>query len=57
MNRKKIKEWELEKGVELKVKNKEVFITEKQFQKLINTKNILVRTEKGREYLETMKGE
>ena len=57
MNRKKLKEWELEKGVELKVKNKEVFITERQFQKLINTKNILVRTEKGREYLETMKGE
>lgn len=55
MNRKTIAEWELEKGVQLRTKKIGEKYTEKEFQKLICTKPIKVKTEKGLHYLEKIK--
>ena len=55
MNRKTVKEWEIEKGIVLrenKVNNK---ITEKQFQKKIKSEYIKCKTEKGLLYISEIK--
>lgn len=52
--RKLIKDWELEKGIEIKVGNRERVreCNEYKFKKLINSKIIRIRTNKGLEYYE-----
>ncbi len=52
MNRKTLNEWEFEKGIIVKTKKKTEKYTEKQFKKLISTTQIVVKTEKGLEYLQ-----
>lgn len=54
MNRKTLNEWELEKGIEVKTKKRTLKYTEKQLKKLINTNQIVVKTEKGLEYLQEL---
>ena len=53
-DRKLIKDWELEKGIEVKVGNRERVreCNEYKFKKLINSKMIRIRTNKGLEYYE-----
>lgn len=57
MNTKTIKDWELEKGIEIKDKSikRERKCKEKYFKKLIKTSYISVKTEKGLEYLNEIK--
>ena len=54
MNRKTLKDWEMEKGIRIKTKKKTGSYTEKQFKKMINSGYIIIKTEKGLEYLENM---
>lgn len=57
---KMLNEWEFEKGIEIKAKNKgkisKKAITEGRFKRLIGSNYIAVKTEKGLEYLENIKG-
>ncbi len=52
MNRKPLKDWELEKGIKIRTNKKAETYTEKQFKNLINTNYIVTKTKKGLEYLE-----
>lgn len=54
MNRKTLKEWELEKGVRVKSKKKLGKYTEKQLKRLIKSNYIVTKTQKGLEYLKNM---
>lgn len=54
MNRKTLKEWELEKGVRVKSNKKPGKYTEKQLKRLIKSNYIIIKTEKGLEYLENI---
>lgn len=49
-----LKHWELEKGIKVKPRKRTGVYTEKQFKNLIKTSNIIVKTEKGLEYLKSM---
>ncbi len=53
--KKMLKDWELEKGIEVKVKHKDLLLSEKQYIRMIKSNNIVTRTKKGAEYLETLK--
>ena len=53
---KKLKEWEIEKGIEIKTKNKDMLISDRMFNKLLRTKNIKIKTQKGIEYYERIRG-
>lgn len=60
MNKKQLKDWELEKGIILKPKqkslrNRTTLYSESGFIKLIKTNTIKVQTEKGIEYLENLR--
>ena len=54
---KKLADWELEKGIKIKTKNSDRVkgISERSFMQLIRERNIVVKTEKGIEYLESRK--
>lgn len=47
-------EWELEIGIEIIIKDKSLYLTKHQFEWLIKHNYIVVKTEKGLEYLENM---
>lgn len=49
--RKTLKDWELEKGIIVKTKNKCKICNERQYKKLIRRNYIVTKTEKGLEYL------
>ena len=51
MNRKTLKQWELEKGIKLKTNKKMDTYTEKQLKRLIKSNHVIIKTEKGLEYL------
>lgn len=55
INGKTLKEWEFEKGIEIKAKNRgkisKKAITEGRFKRLIGSSFIVVKTDKGLEYL------
>lgn len=51
MNRKTIKDWELEKGVILRENKGNNKITEKQYQRRIKSEYIKCKTEKGLLYM------
>lgn len=53
--KKMLKDWELEKGIEIKEKHKDLLLSEKQYIRMIKSNNIVTRTKKGAEYLETLK--
>lgn len=53
--RKMLKDWELEKGVEIKEKRKDKLISEKEYKRNIKSNYIVVKTRKGADYLETLK--
>lgn len=55
MNRKPIKDWELEKGVTLMENKNNNKITEKQFQKRIKHEYIKCKTLKGMIYMSEIK--
>ena len=55
MNRKKLKERELEKGIKVKTKHRQGTLREKDFINLIKTKPIKTQTFKGLKYLEEIK--
>lgn len=55
MNRKIIKDWELEKGVVLRENKNNDKITEKQFQKKIKSEYVKCKTEKGLLYMSEIK--
>lgn len=55
MNRKTIKDWELEKGVVLRENKNNDKITEKQFQKKIKSEYVKCKTEKGLLYMSEIK--
>jgi len=54
MNKKKLKEWELEKGIKIKDNRKGKKYSEKQFKNKIKTNYITVKTEKGMDYIKNM---
>lgn len=54
MNRKTVKQWELEKGVTLKENKDNNRITEKQFRRKIKSGYIECKTEKGLNYLKNL---
>lgn len=47
-------EWELEIGIEIVIKNKSLYITKHQFEWLIRQNYIVIKTEKGLEFLNNM---
>ena len=49
-----LKEWELEKGVEIKTNKRQSKYTEKQLKQLIKSNPITVKTDKGLEYIQEM---
>lgn len=54
--KKTLKEWEMQTGIllkKIKIKNKKC--TESAFKKLINKKEIVIRTEKGLKYWEELR--
>lgn len=53
--KKMLKDWELEKGIEIKEKHKDLLLSEKQYMRMIKSKNIIIKTQKGTEYLATLK--
>jgi len=55
VNRKNLKEWEFEKGITIKKCNRTIKYTEKQYRKLINSKEVVIKTDKGLEYLQEIK--
>ena len=55
MNRKIVKEWEIEKGIVLRENKANNKITEKQFQKKIKSEYIKCKTEKGLLYMSELK--
>ena len=52
MNRKSLNEWELEKGIQIKTNKRLGKYTEKQLKNMIKTNQIVVKTNKGLEYLQ-----
>ena len=54
MNKKALKDWELELGIKIKDKKRNDRYSEKQFKKIINSNYITIKTEKGLEYLKNM---
>ena len=55
MNRKPIKDWELEKGVTLRENKNNNIITEKQFQRRIKKEYVKCKTLKGMIYMSEIK--
>lgn len=55
MNRKPVKDWELEKGLILRENKKNNKITEKQFQRRIKREYIKCKTTKGLLYMSEIK--
>lgn len=55
MNRKTLKDWELEKGIIVKEKDKSKKYNEKQYKNLIKTNYIVIKTNKGLAYWEEIK--
>lgn len=54
--RRKLKDWEMDTGIRIKgVKDKGKRCKERTFKNLIKTKEIVVKTNKGLEYLESIK--
>lgn len=53
--RKKLKDWEMETGITVKVKDKNRRCKERSFKNLIKRNYIVIKTEKGLEYLESIK--
>lgn len=51
---KMLKDWELEKGVEIKERRKDKLISEKEYKRKIKSNYIVVKTHKGLEYLESL---
>lgn len=51
MSKRKLKDFELETGVEIKTKDKDKVYSKNEFKKLIKSKYITVKTEKGLEYI------
>lgn len=49
--RKTIKDWELEKGITVKTKDKCKTCNDRQYKKLIKSNYIVTKTEKGLKYL------
>lgn len=49
--KKTLKDWELEKGITVKTKDKSKTYTEKQYKKLIKSNYIVTKTGKGLEYI------
>lgn len=61
MNKKQLKDWEIEKGIIIKpkvnrLKNKAIKYSESGYRELIKTNSIKIATEKGIEYLEEIRG-
>lgn len=52
--KKTLKEWEIEKGIEIKTKDRKniIALNERQFINLIKDNYIVTKTEKGLNYLE-----
>ncbi len=55
--KKTLKEWEIEKGIEIKTKDRKniIALNERQFINLIKDNYIVTKTEKGLNYLEENK--
>ena len=51
---KMLKDWELEKGVEIKERRKDKLISEKEYKRKIKSNYIVVKRHKGLEYLESL---
>ena len=49
--KKTLKDWELEKGITVKTRDKSKTYNERQYKKLIKSNYIVIKTEKGLEYL------
>lgn len=49
--KKTLKDWELEKGIKVKTRDKSKTYNERQYKKLIKSNYIVTKTEKGLEYL------
>lgn len=49
-----LKDFELETGLEIKDKHKDRLLTKDEFKKLIKTRQIRVKTQKGLEYIENI---
>lgn len=51
----RLKDWELEKGIIIKDTHKDMVLTEKQYRRLVKTKSISIKTQKGLDYYKTFK--
>lgn len=49
-----LKDFELETGIKIKDKHKDRLLTKDEFKKLIKTRQIKVKTQKGLEYIENI---